>query len=61
MTSASRNVMRSIIETYFALNRTVADLRELVKTGEESATTRAGRSFIDARHGSHQASSRSDH
>jgi hypothetical protein len=27
------NVMRSIIDTYFAPNRTVADLRELVKTG----------------------------
>jgi hypothetical protein len=26
-------VMRSIIETYFAPNRTVADLRELTKTG----------------------------
>jgi hypothetical protein len=26
-------VMRSIIETYFAPNRTVADIRELVKTG----------------------------
>lgn len=26
-------VMRSIIETYYAPNRTVADLRELVKTG----------------------------
>ncbi len=25
--------MRSIIETYFAPNRTVADLRELLKTG----------------------------
>ena len=27
------NVMRSIVDTYFAPNRTVADLRELVKTG----------------------------
>ena len=27
------NVMGSIIEPYFAPNRTVADLRELVKTG----------------------------
>ena len=26
-------VMRSIVETYFAPNRTVADIRELVKTG----------------------------
>ena len=26
-------VMRSIIETYFAPNRTVADIHELVKTG----------------------------
>ena len=29
-------VMRSIIETYFAPNRTVADLRELVKTAGAS-------------------------
>ena len=28
------NVMRSIIETYFAPNRTMADLRELVKDAE---------------------------
>jgi hypothetical protein len=28
------NVMRSIIETYFAPNRTLADLRELVKTSQ---------------------------
>jgi len=27
------NVMRSILDTYFSPNRTVADLRELVKTG----------------------------
>lgn len=27
------NVMRSIVETYFAPNRTVADLNQLVKTG----------------------------
>ena len=27
------NVMRSLVDTYFAPNRTVADLRELVKTG----------------------------
>jgi len=27
------NVMRSIIDTYFAPNRAVADLRELVKIG----------------------------
>jgi hypothetical protein len=27
-------VMRSIIETYFAPNRTLADLRELVKTSQ---------------------------
>jgi len=28
------NVMRSIVETYFAPNRTMAELRELVKTGQ---------------------------
>jgi hypothetical protein len=27
-------VMGSIVETYFAPNRTVADLREIVKTGQ---------------------------
>jgi hypothetical protein len=27
------NVMRSIIETYFTPNRTMADIRELAKTG----------------------------
>jgi Icc-related predicted phosphoesterase len=27
------NVMRSILDTYFSPNRTIADLRELVKTG----------------------------
>jgi hypothetical protein len=26
-------VMRSILDTYFSPNRTIADLRELVKTG----------------------------
>jgi len=29
----AENVMGSIVETYFAPNRTMADLRELVKTG----------------------------
>jgi hypothetical protein len=34
-TTASANVvMRSIIDTYFGPNRTVADLRELVRTGQ---------------------------
>ena len=28
------NVMRSIIETYFTPNRTVADLRELTRSGQ---------------------------
>jgi hypothetical protein len=32
-TACADNVMVSIIETYFAPDRTVADLRELVKTG----------------------------
>src|SRR5271165_2701909 len=36
------NVMRSIIDTYFAPNRTVADLRELVKTGAGRARGTAG-------------------
>jgi hypothetical protein len=27
------NVMRSIIETYFAPNRTLADIRDILKTG----------------------------
>ena len=33
------DVMRSIIETYFAPNRTLADLRELVKTGGKPSTS----------------------
>jgi hypothetical protein len=32
--ACAENVMRSIVETYFAPNRTVADLRELVKDTE---------------------------
>jgi len=33
-TASADVVMRSIIDTYFGPNRTVADLRELVKTGQ---------------------------
>jgi len=33
MVMCAEKVMGSIVETYFAPNRTVADLREIVKTG----------------------------
>jgi hypothetical protein len=33
-TASADVVMRSIIDTYFGPNRTVADLRELVRTGQ---------------------------
>jgi hypothetical protein len=31
--ACAENVMRSIVETYFAPNRTIADIREIVKNG----------------------------
>jgi hypothetical protein len=31
--ACAENVMRSVLDTYFAPNRTIADIREIVKTG----------------------------
>ena len=43
----AEKVMGSIVETYFAPNRTVADLREIVKTGDSAR--RRGRSCTRSR------------
>jgi hypothetical protein len=50
----AEKVMGSIVETYFAPNRTVADLREIVKTGQgidplKDSARRRGRSCTRSR------------